>query len=168
MLSIGHRGRPGKPRYGENTIFSFDMALRAGAKALKFDVRMTKDGQLIVIHDLDIARTTNGKGNVRAFTYEDLVQFNAGFGDRIPLLSEVLERYSVGVLLNIEIKESGIEKKVLDSIQSCVKLHPFAQKVMVSAFDSDDNDPDADSSWDQLAIFRKKYPDCPSRPEVEN
>jgi len=153
LISIGHRGSPGNPRYGENTIRSFDLAIKAGADALEFDVRKTKDGKLILMHDLSVKRTTNGTGNVTDLTYEELKSFDAGYGEKIPLLSDVLDRFGGTFPLNAELKEAGTENQVLEEIRSRPELRRYTAWVMVSAFDTDDNDRDANSSWNQLRIF---------------
>ena len=70
MLKIGHRGaRAYEP---ENTLSSFRKALEFGANAVELDVRKTKDGKLVVIHNADVNKTTNGEGAVSEFTLEQL------------------------------------------------------------------------------------------------
>ena len=77
----------------ENTIASFARALQLGATGLEFDVRRCGDGRLVVIHDETIDRTTNGHGRVDELSYEELRQFNAGSGEVIPLLVDVLDGF---------------------------------------------------------------------------
>jgi len=103
---------------------------------------------------LDVARTTNGHGKVCDLSYEELSKFDAAPGESIPLFSEVLDRFGGKCLLNIELKESGIEEAVKTEIISreLDKLS-YHQSVIVSAFDQDDNDSDASSSWNQLQVF---------------
>jgi len=149
MLKIGHRGAPGYPKYAENTMGSFQRAIWKGANALEFDVRRTKDGKLVVIHDDSVNRTTNGSGKVCSLTYEQITKLDAGFGERIPLLEEVLRNFGPKVFLNIEIKEDGIEKEILEMI----KFYGLEDKVIISAFDSNDNDQNSSSSWNQLDVF---------------
>lgn len=99
----------------ENTSYSFEAAINAGADYMEFDVQQSADGQLIVIHDSRLERTTNGKGNVSDFTYDELSELSAGswykkgdFSDaRIMLLSEVIELADNDIMMNIEIKETG-------------------------------------------------------------
>ncbi len=154
FMKFGHRGAPGKPRYGENTISSFSKALRTGANALEFDVRRTKDNKIVVIHDLALNRTTNGRGNVCDFNYEDLVSLDAGYGDHIPLLAEVFDLFASSCILNIELKERGLAIDVKKTILE----RGISESVIVSAFDEDDNDPDSSSSWDDLAVMREEVP----------
>lgn len=146
---FGHRGAPGWPRRGENTISSFNRALELGADALEFDVRPTQDEMLVVIHDLAVDRTTNGHGNVSDMTSAELRELDAG-GDCIPSLEEVFDNFGGHCLLNIELKENGLANLV----QGMVLEREIENSVIISAFDSDDNDPDSNSSWDDLA-------DCP-------
>ena len=70
---------------------SFRKALQCGATGLEFDVRRCGDGRLVVIHDDTIDRTTNGSGRVADLSYEQLRQFDAGDGEPIPLLADVLD-----------------------------------------------------------------------------
>src|SRR5213592_4769429 len=118
MIIFGHRGAPGYPRHAENTNGSFKKALQCGATGLEFDVRRCGDGRLVVIHDDTIDRTTNGRGRVGDLSYEELRRFDAGFGEAIPLLSDVLDEFGTKCLLNIEIKEreivDGVRKLVLE------------------------------------------------------
>lgn len=115
FLRIGHRGCG--EDYGENTILSFELAVRAGANGIEYDVRETKDGQIVVIHDDTIDRTTNGKGKVSDHTYEELLQFNAGYRERISLFEDVLLKFRDRIFQNIELKEKGIAQKVLGILQ---------------------------------------------------
>jgi glycerophosphoryl diester phosphodiesterase len=130
MIIFGHRGAPGYPRQGENTKASFRKALQAGATGLEFDVRRCRDGHLVVIHDDTIDRTTNGRGRVRDLSYEELRHFDAGFGDPIPLLSEVLDEFGPQCLLNIELKDEGIAPDV----KQLVLERRLERHVIVSAF----------------------------------
>jgi glycerophosphoryl diester phosphodiesterase len=159
MLKIGHRGRPGNPRQGENTLRSFEAALAAGADALEFDIRKSKDGALVVIHDATVDRTTNGRGKVCDISYAGLATLDAGFGASIPLLSAALEKCGGRCLLNIELKERGIEKLLKTEItERGLPQLPYLRSIIVSAFDQDDNDRDASSSWEQLAVFAPEIP----------
>src|SRR5437016_2615217 len=131
MIIFGHRGAPGYPRYGENTIPSFKKALQSGATGLEFDVRRCGDGRFVVIHDDTIDRTTNGKGRVGNLSYEQLRQFDAGFGKPIPLLSDVLDEFGAQCMLNIELKDPGIAA----GVKTLVLQHRLERQVIVSAFE---------------------------------
>ena len=88
-LKVGHRGaRAYEP---ENTLRSFRKALELGVNAVELDVRRTKDGELVVIHDDKVDRTTNGRGLVNELTLEEIEKLDAGKGEKIPTLEEALE-----------------------------------------------------------------------------
>src|SRR5690349_4216468 len=101
MIIFGHRGSPGFPRSGENTIASFRKALAEGADALELDVRQCGDSTIVVIHDDTIDRTTTASGRVSDFSKTQLKALG------IPCLEEVLDEFSSKCLINIELKEPG-------------------------------------------------------------
>jgi glycerophosphoryl diester phosphodiesterase len=114
MLRIGHRGaRAYEP---ENTIRSFKKALEIGVDAIELDVRKTKDNKLVVIHDADIKRTTNGKGLVSELTLTEIKTFSMEKGEKIPTLKEALDFLDKKVKILIELKETGVEKQVLTTV----------------------------------------------------
>ncbi len=115
MLRIGHRGaRAYEP---ENTLRSFKKALEIGVDAIEFDVRKTKDNKLVVIHDADVKRTTDGKGLVSALTVKEIRAFSAEKGEKIPTLKEALDFLDKKVKIFIELKEAGLEEKVLGAVR---------------------------------------------------
>ena len=115
MLRIGHRGaRAYEP---ENTLRSFKKALEIGVDAVEFDVRKTKDNQLVVIHDADVKRTTDGEGLVSELTLEEIKGFSAEKGEKIPTLKEALDFLDNKAKIVIELKEEGVEEKVLEAIR---------------------------------------------------
>lgn len=126
VMVYAHRGASAYAP--ENTLPAFRLAEEQGADGIELDVHLTKDGELVVIHDEKLDRTTNGVGLVRDYTLAELKRFCAdngmpGFADaRIPTLREVLERVRPGrMLVNIELKTGilwyeGIEKKTLDLV----------------------------------------------------
>ena len=67
--NFAHRGFSGK--YPENTMLAFQKAIEVGADGIELDVQLTKDGELVIIHDETIDRTTDGKGYVIDYTYEE-------------------------------------------------------------------------------------------------
>src|SRR6266705_1034137 len=131
MIIFGHRGAPGYPRFGENTAVSFRKALEWSATGLEFDVRRCADGQLVVIHDETIDRTTNGRGRVSDLTYDELSKFDAGFGSPIPRLADVLDEFGARCLLNIELKENGIA----DDVKKLVLERRLERHVILSSFE---------------------------------
>ena len=143
MIIFGHRGAPGYPPQGENTLSSFRKALSCGATGLEFDLRRCGDGRMVVIHDDTIDRTTNGIGRVADLPYEGLKKFDAGYGEPIPLLSDVLEEFGTRCILNIELKDPGLGndlKKIL--LEKRLERH-----VIISAFD-----------WNELRLFPPEVP----------
>jgi len=116
MLRIGHRGaRAYEP---ENTLRSFRKALEIGANAVELDVRKTRDNHLIVIHDADVKRTTDGTGLVADLTLEQVKELSTEKGEKIPTLEEALDFLSNKAKILIELKEQGLEEKVLAAVQS--------------------------------------------------
>ena len=114
---IGHRGY--RARYPENTMAGFEAAMDAGADMIELDVHLTRDNQLVVIHDEKVDRTTNGKGRVSDFTLKELKQLDAGkwfdaafSGEQIPILSDVLDLIRGKLCINIEIKAVPENKNV--------------------------------------------------------
>ena len=118
-LIEGHRGaRALRP---ENTMESFEYALRLGVDALETDVHMTRDGVPVLCHDRTVDRTTDGSGVIRQYTLAELQAFDAGarFGDgefagrgyRIPTLAEFCDFMTAHreILLNVEIKDYGTD-----------------------------------------------------------
>ncbi len=116
MLLIGHRGaRAHEP---ENTLRSFKKGVSLGANAIEFDIRFTKDGKAVVIHDKEVDRTTNGKGLVKELTLAQLRKLDAGKGEKIPTLKEALQfAKSKGVTPCVELKEKTNVKKAVDEIK---------------------------------------------------
>lgn len=104
-----HRGA--MVTHPENTLPAFHEAIRLGAHMIEFDVRMSKDGYLVIMHDSTVDRTTNGKGEVSQLTLKELRQLDAGIkmgekfkGTCIPTLTEVLKIMPDNVWLNIHLK----------------------------------------------------------------
>lgn len=104
-----HRGA--SATHPENTLSALKEAIRLGAHQIEFDVRLTKDKKLILMHDSTINRTTNGKGKVNTLTFKQIRKLDAGSwkhkkfkNERIPTLVEVLEIMPINVWLNVDIK----------------------------------------------------------------
>ncbi|MBP2071132.1 glycerophosphoryl diester phosphodiesterase [Thermoanaerobacterium butyriciformans] len=140
-LVIAHRGD--SRNAPENTLISFKKALEMGVDGIELDVQLTKDGQLVVIHDERVDRTTDGIGYVKDFTLKELKMLDAGIkfdkkfaGERIPTLFEVFEliKYK-NLIVNIEIKSGivlypGIEEKLIKMIDG----YDFENRVIISSF----------------------------------
>ncbi len=145
LLIVGHRGA--KEVVPENTLPAFQFALDAGVDAIELDVHLSKDGELIVMHDATIDRTTDGCGAIRDFTVVELKQFNAaanlgdhGSGDHvsIPTLQEVYDLVEGRIPINIEIKKGpdgtrypDIEEKLI----ALVRRNRTIDLTVLSSFD---------------------------------
>ncbi|WP_316743373.1 glycerophosphodiester phosphodiesterase family protein [Streptomyces sp. MK7] len=101
FLTIGHRGVMGVEP--ENTLRSFVAAEQAGLDAIELDLHLSKDGALVVMHDADVERTTDGSGPIADKTLAELRALDAGKGERIPVFEEVLD--AVRAPLQAEIKD---------------------------------------------------------------
>jgi glycerophosphoryl diester phosphodiesterase len=116
----GHRGNPAE--HPENTMRSFRSAIAAGCDLIECDVHLSSDGRLVVIHDHTLERTTNGAGMVKDHTAAELRKLDAGDGEKIPLLQEVVELALGKVGLVIETKQlphlyPGLEEKLLNMLR---------------------------------------------------
>lgn len=142
---IAHRGY--RAKYPENTLAAFLAAKHAGAHMIELDVTLSRDSQLVVIHDETLDRTTNGSGWVKKHTFDELILLDAGAwfdpafkGEKIPLLDQVLDAVKGSLNVNIEIKSGSnefqqagdvIETKVLE----LVKNKKMESEVIISSFD---------------------------------
>ena len=137
---FAHRGYSGK--YPENTMIAFKKALECGVDGIELDVQLTKDGEVVIIHDETIDRTTTGKGFVVDYTYEELEKFDASFKfkdlgfNKIPTLREYFQLVKdYDIVTNVELKTGineylGIEEKVWELI----KEYNLEEKVIISSF----------------------------------
>jgi glycerophosphoryl diester phosphodiesterase len=128
MLRIGHRGA--KAYEPENTLRSFKRALEIGVDAVELDVRKTKDDQLVVIHDSDVKKTTNGKGLVNELTLKEIKKFSTEKDEKIPMLKEALDFLDKKAKILIELKETGVEEKVL----SIIRENGLQKNVIIVSF----------------------------------
>lgn len=140
---VAHRGSSGTAP--ENTLASFRQAVADGADMMELDVRFSKDGELVVLHDRTVQRTTNGRGKVYDLTLEELKALDAGSwfgrrfaGERIPTLAEVVKVLPPSMPINIEVKTDG-QPDTTPTME--VRLVRFlrdmnvADRVIVSSFD---------------------------------
>ncbi|CAZ95050.1 glycerophosphodiester phosphodiesterase [Zobellia galactanivorans] len=104
-----HRGA--SKLHPENTISAFKEAVRLGAQMIEFDVRMTIDNKLIIMHDATVDRTTDGSGLVEDLTWNEIKELDAGAwkskkfkGERVPLLDDVLDVFPKNIWLNVHLK----------------------------------------------------------------
>jgi len=134
MRIIGHRGAAGYAP--ENTLESFELAIRQGVSMIELDIHRCAIGELVVIHDELLDRTTNGKGLVADMTWEELKELNAGGGNRIPLLAEVLDAVHGRVKINIELKGQNVASSLALLLQQYISQHDWqADDFYVSSFD---------------------------------
>ncbi len=141
VLGVGHRGAKGHAP--ENTFASFNRGVELGASVVETDVHLSRDGQVVVIHDHTVDRTTNGKGFVKDMTVAELKELDAGSwfdprfaGERIPTLAELLEWGRDRVPLAIEIKNGpiyypGIAERVLRLLRE----HDMLRQAILISFD---------------------------------
>ena len=138
---FAHRGFSGK--YPENTMLAFRKAVEIGVDGIEFDVHLTKDNEVVIIHDEDIKRTCNGEGLVKDMTLAELKKFDASatfkgvYGkNEIPTLREYFELIkSTDVITNIELKTGvyeypTIEQRVID----LVREYGLEKKIIFSSF----------------------------------
>lgn len=140
-LRIGHRGAAGT--HPENTMISFHRAVELGSDGIEFDVHRTADGELIVIHDGFLNRTTNGTGLIMATNLAEIEGLDAGAwknptfaGERIPTLRQVIRETPPSLQLYLELKAGsihypGIEEELLAVLQEEGAL----DRVQISSFD---------------------------------
>lgn len=139
-LNLGHRGaREVAP---ENTLASFDKALEQGADGVELDVMLSKDNQIIVIHDYTVDRTTNGSGKVGDLTLAELKTLDAGSwfgeeyaGEHIPTLDEVAEALPAESIINIELKSLSLfGQRLEEEVTRLIETRGLTSRVIVSSF----------------------------------
>ncbi len=134
VLKIGHRGAMGHEP--ENTIRSFKKALELNVDAIELDVYVCKTGEVIVMHDDKVDRTTNGKGYTEEKTFAELRELDAGKGELVPTLEEVLDVIDKKVIVNVELKGKNTALATSQVIQKYIKKKGWAESdFMVSSFD---------------------------------
>ena len=153
-MNIAHRGF--SAAYPENTLLSFDKALELGVTMLELDLQLTHDGQLVVLHDRTVDRTTNGSGEASDLTLGEIKELDAGIwrgeafaGHRIPTYREVIEDLQYPATLVTELKFAGNDgiRKVIDQIAES----DVADRVVISSFD-----------LDKLPEVRRQAPELPT------
>jgi glycerophosphoryl diester phosphodiesterase len=138
FLNIGHRGACGYEP--ENTIRSFEKAIALKVNMIELDVHCCKTGELVVIHDETLERTTGGMGNVVDKTLDELKALDAGKGESIPTLEEVFAAVKYRCKINIELKGMGTAEPVVNLIEEAVQRRGWKYgDFLVSSF-----------KWDEL------------------
>lgn len=139
-LNFGHRGA--SKVAPENTLASFQKAREVGADGVELDVMLCADGEVVVIHDSDVERTTDGHGRIQHLTLGQIKALDAGArfgppfaGERVPTLREVAAWAQSDMLLNIELKSlsvrgDGLEEKVI----AIIREYGLEGRVVLSSF----------------------------------
>lgn len=126
----------------ENTLAAFDLAYRQGAEAIELDAKLTADGQVVVIHDQSVDRTTQGSGRVKEMSLAQLKTLDAGShfdvmfkGEPIPTLDEVFAAFGQLLFINVELTNyASVLDRLPDKVAVLVKQHKLVQRVMFSSF----------------------------------
>lgn len=141
--NVAHRGATGYAP--ENTIAAFDLAVDMKADYIEIDVQRSKDGELVLIHDTTVDRTTDGTGKVGDLTFEQLRSLDAGSwkgeqfaGEPIPTFEEILDRYhgKIGILIELKAPElyPGIEEQVAEVLKERNLDKPQNEKIIIQSF----------------------------------
>lgn len=139
MLVLAHRGASGYAP--ENTMPAFEKAIEQGADGFELDVQMTKDGEIVVIHDETIDRTSDGKGWVKDYTLEELRKFNFNRTHKeyehadIPTMREVFELVKpTNLVINIEVKTGVVFYPIEEKLLALTKEFGMEDRVFYSSF----------------------------------
>lgn len=142
-----HRGW--SSQYPENTMPAFKAAVELGVDQIETDIRITKDGELVLIHDATVDRTTNGSGKVCDFTLAQLQALDAGSwkgeafaGEKIPTFREFMElvKDHPSITLDLELKEYPVEGwesvsySVCDRVLQMVEAYGFGERIVINTF----------------------------------
>ncbi|WP_419954272.1 glycerophosphodiester phosphodiesterase [Neobacillus niacini] len=141
--NVAHRGATGYAP--ENTIAAFDKGVEMKADYIEIDVQRSKDGELVIIHDNTVDRTTDGTGYVKDLTFDQIRSLDAGSwkgeqftGERIPTFDEILERYhgKTGILIELKSPElyPGIEAQVAQKLIERNLDKPQNEKIIIQSF----------------------------------
>ncbi|MFA6908496.1 MAG: glycerophosphodiester phosphodiesterase family protein [Patescibacteria group bacterium] len=133
MIVIGHRGACGYEP--ENTLRSFQKALDLGVDMIELDVQVCKTGELVVIHDSTVDRTTDGHGRISDLPYKTIRSLHITPDEHIPLLSEVFDLIHKKIQINIELKGVGTARPTADIIRAYVSHKGWSwDHFLVSSF----------------------------------
>ncbi|MFB3162143.1 glycerophosphodiester phosphodiesterase family protein [Neobacillus sp. 179-J 1A1 HS] len=141
--NVAHRGATGYAP--ENTIAAFDKGVEMKADYIEIDVQRSKDGELVIIHDNTVDRTTDGTGYVKDLTFEQIRSLDAGSfkgeqftGEKIPTFDEILDRYhgKTGILIELKSPElyPGIEGQVAQKLKERNLDKPQNEKIIIQSF----------------------------------
>ncbi|MFI5690976.1 glycerophosphodiester phosphodiesterase [Kribbella sp. NPDC051586] len=127
MIITGHRGALGTEP--ENTLRSFRRAVADGCDEIELDLRVTADGELVIMHDATVDRTTSGSGEVASLTLAELRALDAGLGEQIPTWSEVVA--AIDVRFQAEVKAEAAVPLLAQSLKADPSL---AARTLVTSF----------------------------------
>lgn len=129
FILIGHRGACHyKP---ENTLSSFKKALQLKCPYLECDVHLTKDKEVVIIHDKTLDRTTNGKGLVKNFTLKELKRLDAGNKEKMPTLQELISLVKNKAEIVIELKDG---KNIVEKVLQLIKRNRIENDILIVSF----------------------------------
>ncbi len=145
MKVFAHRGFSGK--YPENTRLAFDQAHELGVDGFELDIQLSRDQKIVVFHDQTLERTTNGKGRLAKHTLLELKQYDAGQGEHIPALAELLKSYYLGPQLIIELKYFTARdyQPLVEALVKLLKRYKLKYPPVICSF-----------NWPALAYLRSK------------
>lgn len=137
---FAHRGASAQAP--ENTIAAFEMALRHGADGIELDTKLSRDGQVVVLHDQTVDRTTDGNGYVGKLTLAELKKLDAGShfdiafqGEAIPTLDEVFQVFGSRTFINVELANYLSPHDALpQKVAALVRRHDLAARLLFSSF----------------------------------
>lgn len=127
----GHRGAA--LLEPENTLRSIRKAIELRCDRVEIDVHHCKSGELVVIHDETVERTTNGTGRVADLTFHEIRRLDAGKGERVPILQEVIDTVRDQIILQIELKGPGTAAAVVEHI----RRNAMEREIVVTSFHAD-------------------------------
>ena len=139
---VAHRGASGYAP--ENTLASFERGIAMGADMVELDVHLTSDDSVVVMHDHEVSRTTNGKGDIGAMTFAELRKLDAGSwfseefrGEQVPTLAEVLQLVNGRVKLLIELKwpAKGLYEGLVEKTVKVIRDHHAEAWVILQSFE---------------------------------
>ncbi|TCC53427.1 glycerophosphodiester phosphodiesterase [Kribbella capetownensis] len=127
MIITGHRGALGTEP--ENTLRSFRRAVVDGCDEIELDLRVTADGELVIMHDATVDRTTSGTGEIAAMSYDEVRSLDAGLGEVVPTWAETVAE--IGVRFQAEVKAVDAIPLLVESLQADPSL---AARTLVTSF----------------------------------
>ena len=139
-IVFAHRGA--SAHAPENTLSAFELAVKQGAPAIEFDVKLSLDGQVMVIHDQSVDRTTDGSGRVRDLSLAALGKLDAGSWfagqyahEKIPTLDQVFELFGKKVFMNVELTNYASPfDRLVSKVVGLVEKHGLENYILFSSF----------------------------------